>query len=170
MEAAKEAKRYKLWNGNTPACPAISELERAVMTEFLGNLMLLTGTLGYKIFEPLSRPSPDVKHYYVRGARGANARAAVTAEGIVVTEGSLAAGVHVPSTHEYVVTLRQKLVHEGVLVPEGDAFRFSADYLFSSPSTAAAVVLGRTSNGRAEWKDAEGKSLRQNEEQSLPPA
>lgn len=168
VEAAKQAKRYKLWNGNTPACPAISELERAVMTEFLNNLMLLTGTLGYKIFEPLSRPSLDVKQYLVKGARGANARAVVTAEGIVVTAGSLAAKVHVPSTHEYVVALRQKLIGEGVLVPEPDAFRFTEDYLFSSPSTAAAVVLGRTANGRVEWKDAEGKSLKQNEEQISP--
>lgn len=35
-------------------------------------------------------------------------------------------------------------------------YRFSQDYVFSSPSTAAAVVLGRSANGRIEWKDAKG--------------
>ena len=58
------------------------------------------------------------------------------------------------------ISLRNKLVEEGVLqhVPNGlDAaggLKFTADYLFGSPSTAAGVVLGRNANGRTEWKDA----------------
>ncbi len=35
------------------------------------------------------------------------------------------------------------------------------DYLFSSPSTAAAVVMGRNANGLKEWKTKEGKSLKE---------
>jgi hypothetical protein len=34
--------------------------------------------------------------------------------------------------------------------------RFAEDYLFSSPSLAAMTLLGRTSNGRVEWKNASG--------------
>lgn len=33
------------------------------------------------------------------------------------------------------------------------------DFLCSSPSTAAAVVLGRPANGWIEWKDENGKTL-----------
>ncbi len=33
-------------------------------------------------------------------------------------------------------------------------------YPFSSPSTAACVVLGRNANGRMEWKDAQGRALK----------
>jgi hypothetical protein len=39
-------------------------------------------------------------------------------------------------------------------------YRFTQDYSFSSPSTAAAVVLGRSANGRIEWKDAQGRTLK----------
>jgi hypothetical protein len=35
------------------------------------------------------------------------------------------------------------------------------DYPFDSPSTAAGVLLGRSSNGRIEWKDAEGQTLKE---------
>ena len=44
--------------------------------------------------------------------------------------------------------------------PADDAYRFTQDYSFSSPSTAAAVALGRSANGRIEWKDKSGKTLK----------
>jgi uncharacterized protein DUF4357 len=42
--------------------------------------------------------------------------------------------------------------------------RFSQDYTFGSPSTASAIVLGRSSNGRTDWKDASGRTLKQLQE------
>ena len=39
---------------------------------------------------------------------------------------------------------------------EGGSGLLTRDIPFSSPSTAAAVALGRSSNGRLEWKSADG--------------
>ena len=36
-------------------------------------------------------------------------------------------------------------------VADGDLRTFTADYAFSSPSAAAAVVAGRNANGRTSW-------------------
>lgn len=51
-------------------------------------------------------------------------------------------------------------------VGEGDPrlYQFTQDYSFSSPSTAAAVVLGRSANGRIEWKAADGRTLKELQE------
>ena len=38
------------------------------------------------------------------------------------------------------------------------------DYTFASPSMAAGVLLGRTANGRTEWKDAKGRTLKKLQE------
>ena len=50
--------------------------------------------------------------------------------------------------------LHEKLVQEAALVPDldGTTMRFARDQVFASPSAAAAVVVGRTSNGRNDWK------------------
>ncbi len=56
---------------------------------------------------------------------------------------------------------RQELIGNGVLAAEGSGYRFSQDYVFTSPSTAAAVVLGRSANGRIEWKDGQGRTLKE---------
>ncbi len=63
--------------------------------------------------------------------------------------------------------LRQELIGNGVLVTDPEGFRFAQDYVFSSPSTAAAVVLGRSANGRIEWKDGLGRTLKSLQEQQL---
>lgn len=50
--------------------------------------------------------------------------------------------------------LREKLEQDGTLVPSSDSktMRFTHDQVFASPSAAAAVVAGRSANGRVEWK------------------
>lgn len=164
-EAAQSARRAVLKNSNTPGRPAISELEQAVMTEFLENLKLLVSTLGYKIFEPLlKRSTTDTTVYSIDAARGAKATALVTNEGIVVRKGSKAATSYVPSTPDYALTIRERLLERGILVERDGGIYFTEDHLFSSPSTAAAVVMGRSANGRIEWKDKHGRSLKENEE------
>jgi hypothetical protein len=52
-------------------------------------------------------------------------------------------------------------IGNGVLATVASGYRFSQDYVFTSPSTAAAVVLGRSANGRIEWKDAQGRTLKE---------
>lgn len=39
-------------------------------------------------------------------------------------------------------------------------YKFVDDYQFSSPSEAAAVILGRSAAGTREWKTIDGKPLK----------
>ncbi len=55
--------------------------------------------------------------------------------------------------------LRNQLIKDGILVENGDSLIFTTDYDFQSPSAAAAVVLGRASNGQSDWKDIDGLSI-----------
>lgn len=48
--------------------------------------------------------------------------------------------------------LREELVSSGRLAHDGDRMLFVEDVAFSSPSAAAAVVLGRSDNGRTRWR------------------
>lgn len=165
-EMAIAAKRYAVINASTPTCPTISESEQAVMTEFMANLRVLINTLGYKVLESLTdvtRKQKDI--YFIKAARGANGSAVVTNEGVVVIEGSEIATSTVPSMAAAFINQRQKLIDQGVIQKANGKLVFTKDYLFSSPSTAAAVVMGRNANGRIEWKDKKGKTLKEKEEE-----
>lgn len=66
-----------------------------------------------------------------------------------------------PATHSFSQRkLREDLLKNGVLQVDGAVLRFSLDYVFSSPSTTASLIHGRSANGRIEWKDSNGKTLK----------
>lgn len=158
IQLAHDAKRAKLENGNVPALPALSEYDRAEAAAFLDEMLVIYPLLGIDAFAPPSVHS-TAPTLHLHG-RGISAVGHDTAGGFVVRAGSRAAGTEVPSLVEYVRKLRRTLRDSDVLVPDGEHLRVTQDYRFTSPSMAAAVLLGRTANGRAEWKDAQNRSLR----------
>ncbi len=166
----REAGRYELKNSNTPNKPEISEVDQAVMTEFLANLQLLTGAMGYKLFEPLISPTTAaVETYTLQNARGADARAVYTSDGMVVLKGSFATRDEVNSVGDSTRKLRKQLITDGILSLDDSRLMFTTDHLFSSPSTAASLVSGSQVNGWAVWKDEAGNTLKDNEAPAAPP-
>ena len=160
-DEAVEANRYKVFNSNVPTKPAISEAEIAVMSEFSTNLKLLVGALGFRIFEKLTKSLTSKQDkYLIDAARGAVATGIMTTEGFVVFKGSKIASTEVPSMPESFKKKRAQIISEKIVID----FEFTQDYLFSSPSTAAAVVMGRSANGLKEWKLKDGSNLGENEQ------
>jgi len=99
--------------------------------------------------------------------KGTKAEGVDGPDGFLVYAGSLARKDTVPSIHAYGRELRDTLLAAGVLVADGDHYRLTEDHLFTSPSTAAMVLLGRTANGRIEWKNSDGQTLKALQEQAL---
>lgn len=162
-EIAKLANRYKIDNSVVPTQSSISESDRAEMEEFIEYIKMLVNTLGHKVFDEKREFKPKQKQdtFYIKAARGAEAQGEPTSEGFVVFKGSKAAGTTVPSMTSNFMNLRQKLIDQNIIVQKGDSFEFPDDYIFSSPSTAAAMVLGRNANGLTEWKLKNGKTLKE---------
>jgi hypothetical protein len=46
-----------------------------------------------------------------------------------------------------------------VIVKDKDKMIIKQDYLFSSSSSAAMIIMGRSANGLIEWKMKSGKTL-----------
>jgi hypothetical protein len=164
IHLAKAAKRLPLDNANHPAEPSLSEADRADMQVFLENMLGMLPVLGIHAFEQAAAlPSAAVTVLACKG-KGVVATGFEATQGFVVKAGSQAVGKAVPSMQQHVRSmfdLREELIQNGVLQSDGDRYRFAQDYVFSSPSTAAAVVLGRSANGRIEWKDAAGRALKE---------
>jgi hypothetical protein len=103
-------------------------------------------------------PQQDVR---LTGPRGANARAVFKDEGLLVLQGSEMSQTTVPSMPEALKAARDGLIEGRVVTRVGKALRFTCDHFFPSVSTAAAVVMGRNANGWNEWRDAEGRPLKE---------
>jgi hypothetical protein len=164
-DIACSANRYELINNQKPTQSSVSESDKAEMEEFLANILTLVSTLGYNAFEQIrqadTKVQPDKEEdlFYISATRGANGIGKTTSEGFVVFENSQVAD---PITNSYPKTmqkLRDTLISEGVIVKENDKLIMKRDYLFSSSSSAAMIIMGRSANGLTEWKMKSGKTL-----------
>ena len=162
-EIAKNANRYRIDNFIIPTQSSISESETAEMEEFIEYIKMLVNTLGHKVFDEKREFKPKQKEefFYIKAARGAEGVGEPTSDGFVVFKGSKASKSTVPSLTSSFITLRQKLIDEKVLINNGEVLEFPEDYIFSSPSTAAVMILGRNANGLTEWKLKNGKTLKE---------
>jgi hypothetical protein len=162
-DIAKSANRYKVDNSVTPTQSSISESDRAEMEEFIEYIKMLVNTLGHKVFDEKREFKPKQKQeiFIIKAARGADGQGEPTSDGFVVFKNSKAAATIVNSMSPNFIAYRQKLINEGVLVDRGEYFEFAEDCIFSSPSTAAVMVMGRNANGLTEWKNKEGKTLKE---------
>ena len=162
-DIAKSANRYKIENSIIPTRSSISESDRAEMEEFIEYIKMLVNTLGHKVFDEKREFKPKQKQeiFFIKAARNADGQGEPTSDGFVVFKGSKAAAIIVNSMSTSFIKLRQRLIDDGILVNQNEFFEFSDDYIFSSPSTAAVMVMGRNANGLTEWRNNEGKTLKE---------
>ncbi len=169
---AQKSGRVTVINNNVPTCSSISEYDEAMLIEFINNARLLVNVLGYKIFDTILDKSVkqnknltyDSELYYIKAARGAEAKGSIVSDGFVVFAGSQIASSATPSMSDSLRKLRENLINKNIIDAD---YKFNKDYVFSSPSLAAATVMGRNANGRTEWKTKSGKSIKDFEDQII---
>jgi len=187
VRIAKDIGRVPLMNIQGPTGGAeLPEADASDMDYFIDQVRILMPVLGYDIFRgratarsaPVRRPEgqpaleleqtvADSPTFSLRTAKGIYARAQVLDGEFTLLEGSIVSSVMRRSEKQAASTARQfenrSLQHADLMkVVEsfggGELGRVTKDVVYSSPSAAAAVALGRASaNGRIEWLDEFGK-------------
>lgn len=163
---AVDAKRSSIINNTVPTCSSISEFDESMLEEFIENAKLLVNTLGYKVFDKIDMSVMENEDsdtlFHIKAARGADAKGLLVSDGFLVIKGSKIAKDTARSMSSNLVNLRNKLLDKNIVNQE---FVFVSDYMFTSPSLAAAVVMGRNANGRTEWKTINNMSIKDIEEE-----
>ena len=156
---AKEAGRYQLENSNIPTQSSLSEADRAEMEEFINNAKLLLSAVGHKVLEATAIPSkanndPEI---FVFEGKDYKATGTTTADGFVVFKNSILSKKANSSLTKSLLDKRNKLISENII---DSAFTFTKDYIFSSPSTAASIISGNSTNGKTAWRNSQGMTLK----------
>lgn len=175
ISRAKTAGRYRTDNntdGSKPHTPAPMEAD---CHEFIDTVAVLLTTLGVPVLDPVKAgrrssdnggedPSPD-KLYYRRA--GCNASGFFGSEGMLILAGSTGQPMKKSSYAGRIGDLREKLLAEGVISMDAKGLVFLKDHLFPSPSAAGCILAGGADNGRINWKNADGLSINDLEQQAL---
>ncbi|MBC9956446.1 GIY-YIG nuclease family protein [Yimella sp. cx-51] len=172
IELATQAGRVTLENGTAPPTPRLPEADASDMEYFLGQLQIVLPVLGVNAIRVRSA-RPDAAQsapsqspiFALRNARqGVDASAQQVDGEFIMLSGSVVVpewhGVgKAASTQKAYASYRAQhegLLADGSIVVENRLGRVTRDIVFSSPSTAGAIALGRSCNGRVEWVSAEG--------------
>ena len=163
---ATDAKRYEVKNGNDPNPGNITEEKESAMEDFVDYAKIIMGTLGHKVFEPLSAQTATCDtetgtenngvfslERTVKNIGKIEAIGTQTSDGFVVLKGSHISPVDDDTISSVLKERRRsvKLDENGILLE---------DVLFSSPSYAAMFVVGKSANGLTSWKTKDGRTLK----------
>ena len=173
ISLATQAARVTLENGTAPPVPALPEADASDMDYFLAQLQIVLPVLGVNAIRIRPRrsvpasaaTSTESPVFRLTHAKlGVDARAQQIDGEFTMLAGSLVVSTwhgvgKADSTVKAYASCRaqhERLVSDGAIVVENSRGQFTRDIVFSSPSTAGAVALGRSCNGRREWISPEG--------------
>lgn len=185
VSLSKQADRYQLENGNTPPESGLPRADRDAMEEFIVNVRMVLGVLGYPILEPIlqSKHLEELKTPPGNESDVINplseltftvnnliAKGAATDEGFVLKKGSLLSINNTDSIPGKLANIKDRLIKDGSLKVDGNKLVATEDILLSSSTYAAAIVAGTSRSGPQSWKAVNGKTMKQIEDALLPNA
>ena len=173
---AKQAGRVVLDNGTGPPAPALPEAHASDMDYFIGQLQIILPVLGIdaiRVREPRAVPSARQEDLVSPVFRLQNKKLGVAAraqqidgEFTVLAGSAVVANWHgvgkADSTiraYESYRAQHQKLVADGSIIVGNGVGTLAKDLVFGSPSTAGAISLGRSCNGRISWIADDGTTF-----------
>ena len=128
-----------------------------VPIEIYDELMAMQKALGAR--------QPGEKEIYRFVVKGAEASGYPVGQrhkpGFMVLSGSTLIAGQADSLRGPVIALRDELLAKGVVVAEGEGYRFTQDQLFNSPSLAASLVAGNNRSGLDAWSNPQGFTLKE---------
>ena len=153
---------------NASSGAKLPESDQAEMDVFLEKVLQLLPLLSlgnavdaFKIIESNDDPLNinNSENVLTCSIKGFTAKGKRTANGFVVFKGSQAVATDRASSNR-IKKKREQYLKDGLLVLNDDHLIFTQDYEFSSPSAAAAIVRGGSSNGLINWKNKNGVALK----------
>ncbi|MDB5119740.1 MAG: hypothetical protein JWN56_958 [Sphingobacteriales bacterium] len=167
IEMAHDAKSAEIINVHKPTYPVLHEAEISDLEYFLEQIKLILPVMGFKFLVPTvireqeKETSLPFKEFYTIKHISISAKMYEDALGFIVTKGSMANKNMVPSVSDNYKSLQKRLIESGILVDNGKYFSFSEDTVFSSPSSAANIVLGRQTPGPLLWLSKDGRTFKE---------
>lgn len=166
---ALETGRYTVRNGNEPNIGNVTEEKESELEEFIEFSKMVLGVLGYKVFIPIlnttekiiEKNQKEFKFYLSRKSKKSQkliqAACIRTNEGFVVLKDSMIEEIDSEAIPLTIKELRTKCKANKEIFNG----KLTKNLLFNSPSYAAAFVLGMQTNGRVDWKDENGITLKE---------
>lgn len=159
---AFDAKAGQIDNSNFPGLPTLHEADISDMEYFLDQIKLIMPVMGFNFListtanKKLDTGESSTRITFLIKSKSFKAKMQESDQGYIVLKGSTARKTLTNSCTKTYRIMRKKLLETKIMIDQGDKLVFAEDAVFSSPSAASNMILGRNSNGLEEWITSEG--------------
>lgn len=161
IKIGKNAERYKIENRTNGNNSLVNEFRISDLLEYIEDLKILLSSLGFQVLqEKISEEDKDEKYFCKRN--GVSGIGYYTDEWFVIQKWSLGFLANFQK-YEKIFQKQNQLEKEWLVKIDKDKIIFLKDFLSSSPSFASNIIIWMNSNGWAEWKTENWKTLDENE-------
>ncbi len=162
---AIESKRYHVKNGNDPNPGNITEEKECELEEFIDYARIIMGSLGHKVFIPIddsnitdeNEKEENTEPLLFLKTKNIIATGRRTSDGFIVYKGSQISLSSSKSTSSSIFKMHEKY-HKKIDTTNNALLE---DILFTSPSSAASFITFHSANGLIMWKNKEGLTLKE---------
>ena len=154
IQKAIDANRYQVDNKAVPKYQ-ISEYDLPQVEEIYEEIEFIMGTLGFRMNDSSTQSNQQI---FTTSRRGVVAKGVYSGESFDVLPGSeidINRAVNIESYN----AKRQECLRDGTITETDGKYYLNKIISFRTPSGASDFVLGGSTNGWVEWKDANGKTL-----------
>lgn len=160
---ARTVGRFTVENSDEPSRIGKHQttLDDDPLAEVFTDLRQFLTMIGQPVLEALTAiPMNENEIYECQSGPGGHGKGYYGDEGMVVLVGSVIRADATPSQQARNQALIEQLKSDGVVKQNDEGtLVFVKDHPFSSPSTPACIILGRSVNGWIEWKNKQGQTL-----------
>lgn len=126
--------------------------------QFIKEIKILLGLLKYKIYDEVQTVKKN-EFLFCKDTKGADAAGYISSNGFTVLKGSKVSLKIAPSFKNHIYYVLRQSLEKKQIIKNGEFVKDCDD--FKSPSAASSVVLGRSSNGKTDWKNKLGVHLKE---------
>lgn len=166
----KECDRYSINKTNYPIKINLPKSEKAAMEEFIHNMKIILGSLGHQLIEKIEDNSSVIDNsdlFVLKKFKKIVAEGRLQDNGFLIKKGALISKSAKSYLNNGDIKKRKELLESDKVADNGECWTLQEDVLFSSPSGAATFVKGQPINGLIEWKNKEGKSIKDLENEEI---
>ncbi len=153
---AHESNRYKVENSVNPKYE-IDEYDLPLIEEVYEEIKFIMATQGYKMENAKATVNKANTLHTTRN--GIEAYGVYDGEKFEVLEGSEIYLEKKVTIEKYNIQRKELLDNGNIVLSDDGKYRLQTTLVFNSPSGASDFVIGGSTNGWAEWKDKDGKTL-----------
>lgn len=165
LQLMKRNANYQLINLNDGNKTKLPEFAQADMEAYLDNVKIVLPALGYNVFATTPKDKKQKTKEFSLSVKGISAKGFLSKKGFVVLKGSVVSKTVTNSMSAGYRKKRDHLLANGIIVERNGELVFTEDVEFRSPTEAGVIVTGRSTSGRQSWRNVQGKTIKEIEEE-----